>query len=229
MGVEHVAIVIPVRNEQDLLPRCLTAVSAAIDNAPQAVAVSTILVLDSCTDDSGAVAEAWPFETLVVTGRTVGSARAAGADLFLSRTTFDHESVWLANTDADSAVPVDWLAHQVELANAGAALVLGAVRPDGTDLSVTHRRRWRELHPTGISRTGDVYGANLGIRASAYRAAGGFDAVPEHEDVRLVSRVRGLGMPVVSTLGHPVLTSSRSRGRTPGGYAGYLRDDLLKI
>lgn len=229
MEIEQVAIVIPIRNEQDLLPRCLAAVSGAIDNAPRSVTVSTILVLDSCTDGSRDVTASWPFETLIVAERTVGSARAAGVDTVLARTSLSHESVWIANTDADSAVPGDWLKHQLELANAGAALVLGAVQPDEIDFSARHRRRWHELHPTGISRNGDVYGANLGIRASAYRAAGGFETVPEHEDVRLVSRVRGLGLPIVATLDHPVLTSSRSEGRTPGGYAGYLREDLLKI
>ena len=34
-------------------------------------------------------------------------------------------SLWLANTDADSVVPWNWLIHQVDLADAGADLVLG--------------------------------------------------------------------------------------------------------
>jgi hypothetical protein len=56
-----------------------------------------------------------------------------------------------------------------------------------------------------------------------YRRAGGFPSNAEHEDVLLARRIRSLGGRVVSAAGHPVLTSARLDGRTPGGVAGYLR------
>ncbi|WP_111719930.1 glycosyltransferase [Homoserinimonas sp. OAct 916] len=227
MVIEQIAIVVPIRDEEELLPRCLAAISRAVENVPKSVKVSTMLVLDSCSDRSGAITEMWSFDTLTVAANTVGCARAEGVSAVLARSRIGLDSFWIANTDADSAVPRDWLTHQLEIADAGAALVLGAIRPDETGFSIRQRQRWYQMHPSGISHGGDVYGANLGIRGSAYRAVGGFEAVSEDEDVGLVARVRDAGLPIVATRGHPVLTSSRVAGRTPGGYARYLREDLL--
>ncbi|MFC6344030.1 hypothetical protein ACFP8W_18770, partial [Nocardioides hankookensis] len=66
-----------------------------------------------------------------------------------------------------------------------------------------------------------VHGANLGVRLTAYLEAGGFPEVREHEDVALFEAVLRTGRPWVT--GTRVTTSARLRGRTPGGFAGYLR------
>lgn len=228
-AIQHVAVVIPVRDEEQLLPRCLAALSIAVDAVPPSVATTIMLVLDACADRSREITAAWPFRTMTIAAQNVGRARAAGIDAVLADTRVALESIWIANTDADSAVPESWLTHQLEIADDGASLVLGAIRPDGRGASVRQTRRWNETHPSGVSHDGDVYGANLGIRASTYRAAGGFEPVPEHEDVRLVTRAHHLGVPIIATIDHPVLTSARTEGRTPGGYAGFLRADLLRI
>ncbi|WP_418276584.1 hypothetical protein ACNHYB_01350 [Isoptericola jiangsuensis] len=72
-----------------------------------------------------------------------------------------------------------------------------------------------------------MHGANLGIRASVYRAAGGFAPIPEHEDVAIVAAARTLGARIVPDAAAEVLTSARLVGRTPGGYARHLREDLV--
>ena len=72
-----------------------------------------------------------------------------------------------------------------------------------------------------------MHGANLGVRADAYLAAGGFRTVAEHEDVGLVETLRAAGAPIDSTDRAPVTTSARSTGRVPGGFAGYLRRHVL--
>ena len=77
--------------------------------------------------------------------------------------------------------------------------------------------------PGGATVNGHVHGASLGIRADVYAAAGGFDAIAEHEDVDLVQRCRVLGANLHASASAEVLTSGRFIGRTPGGYAGYLR------
>ena len=76
---------------------------------------------------------------------------------------------------------------------------------------------------------GAVHGANLGIRSSTLAAAGGFAPVPEHEDVMIVDRARLLGAKIFASAQANVLTSGRSEGRTPGGYARYLREDLVPL
>ena len=132
------------------------------------------------------------------------------------------KQVWIANTDADSAVPPNWIVAQCDLAAAGADVFIGTVRPDFSDLSRRHQRHWLRTHSSGTPN-GHVHGASLGIRADVYVAAGGFGSVDEHEDVELVQRCRLLGARVRASDSAEVLTSGRLVGRTPGGYADYLR------
>ncbi|MDQ1124328.1 glycosyl transferase [Microbacterium trichothecenolyticum] len=122
---------------------------------------------------------------------------------------------------ADSAVPLDWITHQLDLMDAGIDLVLGTVRPDFADLSVRHVAYWRATHHRGRP-AGNVHGANLGVRASTYAAAGGIPDLAEHEDVALVRAVRALGARERVSDAHEVETSGRLAGRTPAGYAAFL-------
>ena len=134
------------------------------------------------------------------------------------------ERVWIANTDADSRVPVDWLTHQLAVSRT-ADVCVGTVRPDFDDLSSIHRAHWMSTHTKG-QPNGHVHGANLGVRASTYLDAGGFAPIREHEDVDLVARCRSLGAPsswqatrrrssrrVASSGAHRVATRAISNGR----------------
>jgi len=133
------------------------------------------------------------------------------------------DAVWLASTDADSVVPFDWLTHQVRLADRGAEAVRGTV-----DV-----RDWRCWPPEvgrayaagyhGVDGHPHVHGANLGVRASAYLAAGGFAPVARDEDVLLVAALAAGGVRVVASGHAPVATSARAVGRVPGGFSGHLR------
>jgi hypothetical protein len=136
------------------------------------------------------------------------------------------DSVWIANTDADSAVPPGWLLEQARLARDGADVVLGTVSPDVDDLDDDQARAWLNRH-SGDRALGEVHGANLGMRADLYLAVGGFPALAEHEDVAFVERCAARGAEIVASDSCEVTTSGRRVGRTPGGFARYLRDDLL--
>jgi hypothetical protein len=130
----------------------------------------------------------------------------------------------VACTDADSVVPPGWLAHQLEQADRGADLVLGTVALPGSADTVA----WRREYAAGVRADGThghVHGANLGIRASAYQAVGGFDGrAAAHEDLLLARAVRAHGrLVVVTTVAAPVLTSDRRTGRAPQGVAADLR------
>ncbi len=67
-----------------------------------------------------------------------------------------------------------------------------------------------------------MHGANLGVRASAYREAGGFAPLALHEDVDLVARVKASGRPWVASDRVRVSTSGRTTGRVIGGFATFL-------
>jgi hypothetical protein len=226
-------VVVPVRDEEELLPRCLSGLRDAIATLAAAhpeVRTHVVLVLDSCTDASAEIARASGFPVVEIASQNVGYARAYGVAAALSTQSASAQSTppaqtWIANTDADSVVPHNWLTHQLELANRGAQLMIGTVRPDVADLDPDRVSAWLATHVPGTAN-GHTHGANLGIRADAYALLGGFESAPEHEDVALVESARCAGLDLVASDECWVLTSGRTDGRTPGGYARYIREDL---
>ncbi len=237
MSGHRIDVVVPAHDEETTIGRSLAALAVAVRivrRAHPATAVGVTLVLDGCTDGTAAAVDAavrtdrtWADGTLAVhtSDRVgVGRARALGVLLARRRAAADvpPSGHWFAHTDADSRVHRDWLVQQADVLVDGGHLLVGAVVPDPDDLEPEVLRRWCAAHPPG-SALGHVHGANLGVRADVDRAVGGFDPVPEHEDVRLVERARALGFDVRATTALPVVTSGRFDGRTPGGYAEHLR------
>lgn len=218
--IGHVAVLIPARDERDRIEQCLRSVLAAAARCP--VDVSIILVADGCLDDTAKIARSFPaVQVIEIESSNVGTARRTAARHALRSLSLPLESVWLANTDADSLVPENWLTVQTGYADAGYDLVVGTVRPDAREYPEERQREWEKTHVRGRPN-GHVHGANLGIRASAYLQAGGYRPLPEHEDVELVARLAG--HPQIASDDAEVITSARLVGRTPGGYAGYLRN-----
>ncbi|ROQ07005.1 MULTISPECIES: glycosyltransferase [unclassified Curtobacterium] len=224
-GVTRIDVVLPAHDEEDRIAACLDALLAArarlAEEHPD-VAVSVTVVLDGCTDDTATVVERFPVDVVATAHVGVGRARTIGATHALRRHPADPASRWLAHSDADSRVPEGWLVQQADALRSGAHVLVGAVVPDPDDLDPVVLARWTQAHPPGAA-LGHVHGANLGVLASAYLALGGFDPVPEHEDVRLVERAHAMGFRVDATVDLPVVTSGRFAGRTPGGYAEHLR------
>lgn len=224
--IAAVAVVIPVHNEAELLHDCLAALSAALAHTGRThphVRVSAVVVLDACTDASEEIARSFAVQTLRIDARNVGTARRVGVnDALAALGNVPSSAIWICTTDGDSTVPKHWLSHQLELHAAGADVVLGTVRPDFADLTAEHAAHWVETHPRGRP-AGNVHGANLGLRADIYNAVGGFADLDQHEDVELVRAARALGARVVATDDNEVITSGRFWGRTPGGYAAFVR------
>ncbi len=228
--IERLAVVIPARDEERLIGRCLASVLEAGARLGEAgsghPAIDVIVVTDGCLDGTSAVARAFPGVTVAespVGG--VGAARRRGVEVALGSAVAP-SGLWIANTDADSRVPTNWLTHQLDLAELGADLVVGTVRPMLDELPEQAAEAWRRSHDDGQA-LGHVHGANLGVRASAYLAAGGYRPIPEHEDVELVRALLSTGARRAVSDAAEVETSARVVGRTPGGYARYLRQELL--
>lgn len=229
MTIDAIAVVVPVHDEAELLADCLASVEIAARAARGTVArVGVWVVLDACTDESAAIAERFGVTVLTVEHRNVGAARAAG--VAAARAEFadvPSARVWTAHTDADSVVPPHWLLLQCAYADDGAEVLIGTVRPDFRDLSAAQVTAWQATHTPGVAN-GHVHGANLGVRADVLHAAGGFPPIAEHEDVQLVEALRAQGARIEASDAAWVRTSGRQRGRTAGGYARYLREDLLR-
>src|ERR1700722_8711973 len=183
----HMAIVIPARDEQELLPRCLRSVQNARLMLPSHVTSDLIVVADQSTADTYQVA--WDFVqrngTVVETqAGCVGAARALGVRHALERYRGPRNRCWLANTDADCQVPATWLQDQLAVANAGYSAVAGIVAVDSFaehESFVSERfQRSYLLHADGTHP--HVHGANLGVRADAYLQAGGWRDLFTAED-----------------------------------------------
>jgi hypothetical protein len=224
--IRHVAVIVPAADEEERIGRCLASIATAARHLARreaGIGVRVVVTLDSCRDATAAVCAAFPgVSTVAITSRNVGAARRAGTRAVLADRAGPARELWLASTDADSAVPADWLTAMVAAAARGVHLVLGTVLP-GPDLSPAVRAGWladhhlRDGHP-------HVHGANLGIRADAYLALGGWLPLVTGEDADLARRAAAAGWLAISrTAGIPVVTSARRAGRAPRGFSSYLR------
>ncbi len=223
----HIAIVIPARDEEELLPRCLRSVQSARRLLPPHITSDLIVVADQSTDGTFEIARNFlQGDGIVVEAELgcVGAVRALGARLALERYHGARDRCWLANTDADCQVPATWLEAHLGLANTGFAAVAGIIAVDSFaehESFVSERFRLMYLiHPDGTHP--HVHGANLGVRADAYLQAGGWQGLSTAEDHDLWRRLKSRRHKQVSDASLCVLTSGRRVGRAPLGFAGAL-------
>jgi len=230
-------VVVPARDEEELLPACLAALAAAAQ-VPELVgtAVQVVVVADGCTDRTVTVAREAGVAVLESTdpAGNVGEARHRGVLWLLAaaaRAGVPPERVWLASTDADSQVPVDWLGVQRTAASSGVDAFVGTVEIDD----------WTGFAPGAVVAFGAAYdawraggagavhphvhGANLGVRGSAYLRVGGFPPLTVSEDRGLVGALLLSGAGVLRSPASPVRTSARRVARSRGG----LGTDLARL
>jgi glycosyltransferase involved in cell wall biosynthesis len=207
-------VVVPVHNEEPILGTCLEAVrAAATDPLLDGEPVEIVVVLDACTDRSAAIAIRHHAQIVSLDARCVGAARALGASFAI-----DYGARWIACTDADTIVPPNWLSAQLDL-YADATCGQVAIE-DWSGYPAGARERFLAAYSVD---TRHVHGANLGVSASTYRAAGGFVPLCVGEDTAFVSSVlrrqadvRWAGIP-------RVVTSARWENTIEGGFASSLR------
>jgi cellulose synthase/poly-beta-1,6-N-acetylglucosamine synthase-like glycosyltransferase len=227
MPLRHVVVLIPARNEEDLLPRCLYSVLRACTVLPRSINYDIIVSVDSSTDRTREIAEniLRGHGTVVVTDAgCVGQARIAAAEAGLERYTGALDTCWLANTDADCCVPENWLLDQLAYADSGMHAVAGVV---DVDSFAEHQSEVRELFRRSYVLHADgthphVHGANFGVRADAYVKAGGWADLTTAEDHDLWQRLLEAGARRASVARLSVTTSGRRIGRAPDGFAGAL-------
>lgn len=210
-----IGVVIPAHNEEHHIAACLTSVLYAAGHPSLAgQPVSVIVVLDDCSDQTEQIVSAHGVAGIEVSFQNVGKARATGADHLLAA-----GARWLAFTDADTVVPNDWLARQIEFK---ADAVCGTVEVDSwNDHGDLVRSKYMELYQF-IENHRHIHGANLGLSAEAYRNAGGFQHLTAHEDVHLIADLKRVGAHIIWTATNPVITSARKDYKCRGGFGEYL-------
>ena len=212
-----IGILIPVHNEEALLGECLkAAMIAASHPGLLGEPVQILAVLDSCSDGSAAIAQAYPVQCLHVQARNVGHVRGVGARHLLNQ-----GARWISCTDADSRVAPDWLVAQLAL---GTDAVCGTVTVDAWSegFDAAAQIRYTQAYE---ARDGHrhIHGANLGVSAAAYVQSGGFEPLACHEDVQLVRNLERCGASIAWSHTPQVITSARLDCRAQGGFGDYLK------
>jgi hypothetical protein len=251
--IRAVGVVVPARDEQERIGACLASVRHALAALPEEIDVAVAVVLDRCTDATpdrvaAAIAD-WPQAVAVTVhpapsahgdtsavgrvspyrprGSGVGALRDMGLRVVRRRlAAHPTAGIWLLSSDADTTVAIDWAVAHLRFAGAGAHAVAGLADLAGVEhLAGDALLRYRALVRRGLH--GDthrhVYGANLGVRADAYLAVGGFPLDGAGEDHGLWHRLDVAGYALAQPAEVRVRTSARLHGRADDGLADLLR------
>lgn len=213
-----IAIVIPAHNEALTIMDCLTSVRCAIEQLPSSVSAYPLVVLDSCTDETLSLVKSAKVEYLTCDYRCVGRVRDLGFCHAIA-----NGANWLACTDADSIVAVDWLTQQMaHLKQQPTEMICGVVSVDNWAHLSSQTQQAYEAHYRDMMGHRHIHGANLSFRSEAYLAVGGFTPLACHEDVDLVKKFENQGYPITWSNKVRVTTSSRLQARAKEGFAAFL-------
>lgn len=224
-------VVMPVHNEELVVTPALEAVDRAIRRLPSGIHCRVAVVLDTCEDGSSNRVAQWSRGSsalvLCSRGRNVGRARKRGCEALISTfSEFDRNAIWLATTDADSIVPVEWLRVQIASFEEGVDVWAGRVGvADSTERTPGVIARWKKLY---ASERIPIHGASLGFTASAYVELNGFRELRSGEDRDLYERAKHIGLRVHHDKRAVVMTSARQQARAPRGFAHAL-NELVEV
>lgn len=229
--ISAVGIVIPARDEAELIGPCLRGLRAALARLPSRIDRAVCVVADRCADRTAPLARAefagWPNGRILVNANatTVGEVRDRGFR-HLANVLGGHGAAHtlLLSSDADTTVEPDWALAHLRLAERGWHAIAGdAELAQSLPPPVAARYAAIRARAHGSAGHGNVYGANLGVRADAYAAVGGFAALSNGEDQELWQRLVAAGFRTTYATEPVVHTSARRVGRASGGVAALLR------
>jgi glycosyltransferase involved in cell wall biosynthesis len=171
----RISLVVPARDEQDRLPRCLASVAA------QTRLPDEVVVVDNGSSDATArLAAATGARVLHEPVRGIWPAAAAGYDAATGDV--------IARVDADTVLPPDWLARVEHLlttdprcdAVTGPGRFRGLRRVPAGVAHLLYMQTYFVLGGLALGGT-PVFGSAFAVRAEAWRAARA--EVHRHEDV----------------------------------------------
>jgi glycosyltransferase involved in cell wall biosynthesis len=201
-----ISVVVPARNEQDLLPECLAHLRE------QSLGGFELIVVDSAsTDRTAEVGRSWGARVVSLPDPGVGRARQAGFDVATGTI--------IATTDADAVPPEDWLERLVApFRDPAVVCSFGTIR-------LTREGLWMDAGQAIFSGFQGLNlllgrplccGANFAVRKEAFMDVGGFHrgrtCPDEGEDIRLARKLQRKGK-VVLLPDLAMAVSPRSFGR----------------
>jgi cellulose synthase/poly-beta-1,6-N-acetylglucosamine synthase-like glycosyltransferase len=226
------AIVVPACNEEATIEACVAALRVACEQTRCIDSAWIVIVADACRDRTAVLARhalGSAGEVVECQVQSSGAARRIGVHRALERFAGrDPRRLWIANTDADTYVPADWLEVQLQYADQDFGGVAGIVRFDSrSEATPEAARLFESTYVVGADDSHThVHGANVGVRADAYLAVDGWSRKALAEDHCLWARLRRDGWQLVASARSVVVTSARLRGRARGGFADTLRAKL---
>jgi Glycosyltransferase like family 2 len=243
-------VAIPARNEARRVARTLQALGQ--QQGETASSLRVVVLANNCSDDTASVART-TAESLSLNAEVIERTfppeqahvgRARGEVLALAAAALlDHPGGLLATTDADTVVAPDW-AQRMRRALARADVVGGRILTLPEERSALPRGlRYLQLQDTAYHllasqltsrldpdpydpwpRHHQHFGANLGLRLSAWRKLKAWPEVRCLEDVALVQALQRLDLRVRHCPGVRVWTSARACGRVETGLSSQLRE-----
>jgi glucosyl-3-phosphoglycerate synthase len=229
-GGLRACVIVPARNEEELIGACMRALAA--QEGLDRDAYRVILVCDHCTDATEVrareAAGAMALTVIHATGRGVGHARRQGMDLALGLLPGDG---LIATTDADSEPAPDWLRSQLDAVEAGSLAIGGRIDLAGNDLppaalrqrSLDAARRHAAIEGPGAREHHHFSGASLAVTARTYDRVGRLEPRDALEDEGFERALRRHNVPIDRLASVRVTTSGRRFGRAPRGLAVDLR------
>ena len=238
-GDLRVSVVVPARNEENLIQACL----AALDTQEGVPFEEYEVLLVLYDGEDGPEARGPRFLTgrpsmnlhlLYGPGRRAGHVRRVGMEEACARLfSAGRPGGLIASTDADTVVAPDWLRTQLDAAALGARAIGGSIElRDDEDLALgvgEWREAWgREKHlellatrSRGAANTEhwQFNGASLALTAEAYAEVGGLEPRAALEDEYLERALERCGIPIERSLAVRVLSSARTVGRAKRGLA----------
>ncbi|MCU1396354.1 MAG: hypothetical protein JWM34_4782 [Ilumatobacteraceae bacterium] len=235
LSLPEIVVGVPACNEEQLVERSIRSILAAADAVASRATVRVVVACDDCVDETVAIVARMAvaddrLDVIVGTWRSAGACRSAAIEAglqFAGLARHDDANVWIATTDADTVVPEDWLVEHLGSWAVGDHAIAGIVQLLADDaLTAAVATSFRANYAVGADTHSHVHGANLGVRADAYRSVGGFPSITLSEDHALWRALLAAGFRCRSSVALWVSTSGRLVSRAPGGFADTLAGAL---